>query len=257
MRRSIEKAARKTFGAFGFEIRRSRPRRMRTTMAETLDHLVRLGFEPMSVIDVGVGHGTFVLYERFPRAHYLLIEPLEEFRPVLEEIARRYDAEHVLAAAGDRDDTVQINVHSYLEGSSLLVEKGRHDDVVPRTVPMVSLDAVCRTRRLAAPYLLKVDVQGGELQVLAGAGEVLTQAEVVILEVSLFQFVEGGPQFADVVAYMKDRGFVVYDIGGGYTRPLDGALAQVDLTFVKEGGFFRSSHLYDPPGGSGAPEPKP
>ena len=218
---------------------------------------MRLGFEPATVVDVGVGNGTFVLYEHFPRAHHLLIEPLEEFRPVLEEIARRYDADHVLAAAGDRPGTAQINVHSYLEGSSMLVEKGHHDDVVRRSVPVVTLDDVCRSRNLVGPYLLKVDVQGGELQVLAGAGGVLVQTELVILEVSLFQFVEEGPQFADVVAYMKDRGFVVYDIAGGYTRPLDGALAQVDLTFVKEGGRFRTSHLYDPPGGPGASEQSP
>jgi FkbM family methyltransferase len=234
-------------GAIGLEVRRLRPRRMRANISETLGHLVSLGFEPATVIDVGVGHGTFDLYERFPRADHLLVEPLEEFRPVLEEVARKYRATYILAAAGARNGMAQIGVHSYLEGSSLLPEKGRHDDVVMRTVPVVTLDGVCKERGLRGPYLLKVDVQGAELEVVAGASEVLSETEAAILEVSLFQFAVDGPQFADIVDAMSERGFVVYDIVGGHTRPLDGALAQVDLTFVKEAGRFRRSHLYDPP----------
>jgi hypothetical protein len=46
---------------------------------------------------------------------------------------------------------------------------------------------------------------------------------------------------------MKDRGFVVYDICGFVQRPLDGALAQVDLAFVKENGHFRKCHDYAAP----------
>ena len=67
---------------------------------------------------------------------------------------------------------------------------------------------------------------------------------MVILEVSLFQFVEGGPELHNVVAFMKAKGFVAYDMFGGHTRPLDGALAQVDIVFVKERGVFRTSHVY-------------
>jgi len=43
---------------------------------------------------------------------------------------------------------------------------------------------------------------------------------------------------------MKDRGFVVYDIFGGHNRPLDGALGQIDMAFVKENWQFRKSHFY-------------
>jgi hypothetical protein len=47
---------------------------------------------------------------------------------------------------------------------------------------------------------------------------------------------------------MKERQFVVYDIFGWHTRLLDGALAQVDLAFVKENGQFRKHHRYRPIG---------
>ena len=135
-------------------------------------------------------------------------------------------------------------VHSYLEGSSLLRERGEHTGIVARVVPMVTIDDLCSERDLAGPCLIKIDVQGGEIEALSGATRILADAEVVILEVSLFQFVEDGPELHDVVSYMKDRGFVAYDLFGGHVRPLDGALAQLDIVFVKEHGRFRQDHAY-------------
>jgi hypothetical protein len=69
----------------------------------------------------------------------------------------------------------------------------------------------------------------------------------VILEVTLFGTMIGGPQLADVVAYMKDRGFVVYDAWGFLYRPYDEALAQLDMAFVRQDGVFRKSHVFATP----------
>ena len=79
---------------------------------------------------------------------------------------------------------------------------------------------------------------------LDGALETLNETELVILEVSMFQLMKDAPQFYDVVAYMKNLGFVVYDIFGEQFRPLDGALGQIDIAFVKENGIFRTDHAY-------------
>jgi hypothetical protein len=43
---------------------------------------------------------------------------------------------------------------------------------------------------------------------------------------------------------MKQAGFAVYDIYGFNYRPLDGALCQVDMLFVKEKGRFREQHAF-------------
>jgi hypothetical protein len=140
---------------------------------------------------------------------------------------------------------VTINVHPDLYGSSVLLEtEGRHVDGTPREVPVVTVDGLCSEKRLRGPYLIKADVQGAELEVLDGAARVLEDTELILLEVSLFQFYANGPQFYDVLSYMKNRGFVAYDILGHHTRPLDCALAQVDAAFVKENGRFREKHNY-------------
>jgi len=239
MKRFLKKIIKKIFNVFGLEVHRKNIRRI--TWAEALGHISRLGFRPQTVIDVGVGHGTFDLYEKFPDATHLLIEPLEEFEEDLKEISRKYKAEYILAAAGAKPGITLINVHHDRTSSSIFKEaEGSHVDGIPREVPVVTIDDLCNKRNLRGPYLIKIDVQGAELVVLNGAEKVLEDTELIILEVSLFQFYINGPQFYDVVSYMKDRGFVVYDIFGGHNRPLDGALGQIDMAFVKENGQFRS-----------------
>lgn len=102
-------------------------------------------------------------------------------------------------------------------------------------------------KRTDGSYLIKIDVQGAELDVLAGATNIIPDTELVILEVSLFEFFVGGPQFYEVVNYMKKEGFVVYDLFGYHCRPIDLALAQIDVAFVKEHGSFRKHHFYATP----------
>ena len=241
----VKHLIRSTFDQLGYEIRRKPAPpsvtdnifRLRASMREGLCHLRKLGFEPKTVIDVGVAHGTPELYETFPSAKHLLVEPLVEYEPAMRLICDQYDAEYVLAAAGAKSDMTRMGVSPEMEASSLLTA---NIEASIRVVPVVRLDDLCAERRLSSPYLIKVDVQGAELLVLDGATTILQDTEAVILEVSLFSFY-GVPEFAEVIAYMRERGLVAYDLFGGYNRPLDNARAQVDILFVKKNGRFRES----------------
>jgi FkbM family methyltransferase len=185
------------------------------------------------------------LYAAFPGACHLLVEPLVEFEPVLKQVLASYSADYILAAASDREGCVTIHVdHKSLETSSVGSWDGLHAAAASRQVPTVRLDKACLERGLRGPFLIKVDVQGHELAVIEGASRLLVDTDAIILEVSMFAFYEGMPQFADVVAAMRDHGFVVYDIFGGYHRTLDQALGQIDLLFVKERGPLRTDHAW-------------
>jgi FkbM family methyltransferase len=257
MNRIIKQSAKKVFKSIGLELRRiASPAETptadgppRSSVRGALRQMAKLGFLPRTVIDVGVAFETRELYEEFPEAAFLLVEPLAEFEPFLKKICSQYNAQYVLAAAGESSGTVSLNVHpSQLDCSSLFREaEGAHVDGEPREVPMVAIDKVCEERGLGGPYLLKIDVQGAELRVLAGAAKTLKQCEVVILEVTLFGTMIGGPQLADVVSYMHERGFVVYDLWGMLYRPLDGALAQIDMAFVRNDSKLREAHAFATP----------
>lgn len=218
---------------------------LRVTMADVLKHLLAMNFHPKSVIDVGVAYGTYGLYIHFPHAKHLLIEPLKEYLPVLQKIVDEFDAEYILAAAGSTNGKIILNVHPDLSGSSCLKEiEGNHVDGIEREVPRITVADAVLSKGLQGPYLLKVDVQGAELDIVEGAKPILDDIEVIILEASLFKNFINGPQFIDVLNYMNDNGYAIYDIFGGHFRPLDNALGQVDLVFVKENGRFRNDHSW-------------
>jgi FkbM family methyltransferase len=246
-RATVRDTTKRLLARTGLEVRRrgAGPRR---TLTEVLDHAVAQGFAPASVVDVGVATGTPELYAAFPSARLLLIEPLREYLPALDALRASRGAEVELAAAGRAAGTTELTVHRVLACSSVVGERtGDEADVTRREVPVVRVDEVVAGRGLPGPYVLKVDVEGFELDVLAGAEAVLAQTELVLLEVSLFQLNGANPQLGDVVCAMRDRGYVVYDVYNGHLRPLDGALAQLDLAFVREDGPFRTTHAYATP----------
>ncbi len=244
----IKNITRRFINIFGYDIRPlvQNSRRIRTAIGESYALIRELGFQPKTVIDVGVASGTPELYSPFPDSYFLLIEPLKDFESDLVSILKRYKGSYVLAAAGSSSGRATFNVHqNHLEGSSLNRESmGTEADGHEVTVPIVRIDDIIKDKQLTGPYLIKVDVQGAELVVLEGAQQALLEAEVVVLEVSLFEFMKGAPQFYEVVSYMKNRGFVAYDIVPEWNRPLDNALGQIEIVFVKDKGMFRRDHSY-------------
>lgn len=212
----------------------------RASMRGGLMHVKELGFKPRSVIDVGAALGTFELYEVFPESRHLLIEPVVENEPYLAQICRKLvNAEYIIAAATRESGTVHLSVNPNLVHSSVSDNQTTlEENLYTRTVPAITLDQICIEKNLEAPYLVKVDVDGKEVDVLAGATQILKETEYVIVEVSLFG------QMYEVMNFMKSQGFVAYDMVNLGWRPLDNALWQCDMAFVKDAGRFRTSSTY-------------
>lgn len=239
-------ASRNALATRGIEVRRTH-RGMRHTLSAVLAHYRRLGLAPGSIIDVGVGTGTRELYTAFPDARLMLVEPLEEWRGHLEAIARERPAVLAMAAAGPTAGEVQIAVHRAPVCSSMLGSRRGDGEQPGRSVAMVRLDDLVSQHAMPGPFVLKIDVEGGELEVMRGAPEVLSESELVLLECSLFELVPGMPLLHEVIAWMNQNGFVVAELYNGHNRLLDGSLAQLDVAFVREDGRFRREHDYATP----------
>ncbi|MDH5680484.1 MAG: FkbM family methyltransferase [Spirochaetota bacterium] len=219
----------------------------RHSLPGAIQQAQEMGFKPGTVIDVGVASGTVALYDTFPDSKHFLIEPLREFEQKLTELKTKYqDLDYIIACASKKEENITINVHPDLDGSSIYLEDEPFSDVngIPRQIKAITLNNIVKEKKLPGPYLVKIDVQGAELDVLKGAEKIFNETEYIILEVVLFNFFKGGPRIDEIIAYMKHNGFVVYDIVDPLTRPLDGACSQVDIAFVKENGLFRKHHYY-------------
>lgn len=242
----------KVLNGFGLELRRipsaAQHPIQRWSLSGVLQHAKAVGFTPATILDVGAAYGAFTSTCRtiFPDSRYLLIETLGEYYSFLQTITCSMpDAEFVNAAVTDKSGNVVIHVHPDLVGSSLYKEEEDSDvNGVKRIVPAVSLDDLCSDKNTRGPYLLKIDTQGAEIKVLSGAQTVLKEIALILLEVSLFEFFKGGPLLYDCITFMKEKGFVVYDIFDFQYRLLDGAMSQIDIAFVQENGLFRKFHCY-------------
>lgn len=200
------------------------------------------GFNPTTIIDVGVATDTDELYVHFPQARYLFVEPLAEFEPNLQQLCQRYPgSSYMLAAAGAENKEITFNVGPSMGDSSIYQTIESVDgayEMHKRTVPQYRLDTLWEALELSGPTLLKVDVQGAELEVLKGATAIMDQFEVIVLECGLIETLIGQPIFHEYVAYLAEQGFVVYDIINTLFSDI-GLLAQIDLVFVKKDGQFR------------------
>lgn len=90
--------------------------------------------------------------------------------------------------------------------------------VAPKQVPMRRIDdiiAVAEEQHGISPLgpaLLKLDVQGFEIQALKGAHRVLKSVEVVILESSVVEYNAGAPLTAELLGFVDSLGFQVLDV---------------------------------------------
>ena len=79
---------------------------------------------------------------------------------------------------------------------------------------------------------IKIDVQGAELDILRGAETIIKNTDFIMLEISLMSYNEKSPLFAEVVEFMKQRNFALYDIVEFHY--IQGCCIQVDGLFLNK-----------------------
>ena len=209
-----------------------------------LKRIRELGITPRTIFDVGVATGTKGLYGVFPDVRYVMVEPLVESAPFMEELLQTYPGSiAVQAAAGRAPGEAEFVVDPTLSGSSFLL-KPKFGET--RTVPIVTLDGLVEQHQLEGPFIVKLDVQGYELEVLAGAEQTLKQTQAVIAEASLWADKKraGMAKLIDLMNWFNDHGFVLYDVAQIVRRKLDDAIAEMDLVFVPADSPLRQYERY-------------
>lgn len=209
--------------------------------------LDRRGFRPQVVLDVGANYGGWSreVHAVYPQARFYLIEPQEEMRPFLDQFVKTADGSGwFLGGAGASEGELEITLWEDLQGSSFLTPEVRNlvPDRQQRSVPVFTIDGLIKAGKMPLPDLVKIDVQGYELQVLEGCRDCLGTTEMFIIETSFLHPLGQRPSYYRVVELMESYGYQIFDLVDLKYRPGDGALWQADVCFVyKNGDLLRQS----------------
>lgn len=200
-----------------------------------LERLARLSFNPGLIFDVGAYQGEFakLCLSVWPQTRVACFEPQEQGVIELQKLARHKPSVTIFPIlVGANTPQEKVGLHECRTASSILSE------YVPQDFPLKFYsmraidDIIQQDFNSQSPDLLKIDVQGYELEVLKGAEKALTSIQVVLIEVNLLDIYKDVPLFHEITQWFANRGWVAYDICGITRRPLDQALWEADFIFV-------------------------
>jgi FkbM family methyltransferase len=203
------------------------------------------GLKLNCVLDGGASNGgwTRELRTVYPQATMICVEPRQDVQPALQQMATELRDIHIAPVLlGPEDRMTEFN-ESGVHSSALPNSQGKQFGTA-RQVEMITLDALIARLKAPWPDLIKLDLQGYELDALKGAGQCLSHAQALLLELSFFELQKGAPLADEVIAFLRQRGFCIYDIPSLWHRPLDGALAQGDFLFLRLDHPLRSDHRW-------------
>lgn len=242
---TIKRSAQQLARGFGLDVRRhdllaSEHTRLALLLAANAVDLV---------LDIGANTGQWAGELR--RAGYagdiISFEPLPRAHAQLKQNAIG-DPKWVVAervAVGERIAEVEINVAGNSLSSSLLPMLPMHVAGAPKSAyvssektRMVTLDSLIGSVIPASRKRIfcKLDVQGYEANVLAGAASLLRQTIGIQMEISLAPLYKGQPLFQELLESMGRSGFEIFGFIPGFVDPASGRMLQIDGVFFKGSG---------------------
>lgn len=202
-------------------------------MDSCLTGLAMRGFKPKCIFDIGAADGGWSRHARsfWPEASSVLFEPLVERRAELDALVQSLPnaSWHNCGLGRDRT-TLELSI-----SPNLYISSFAYGGESSRNVPVETLDHLLAKGVVPPGDFLKIDVQGFELEVLAGADQFIREVQVVIMETYYHRFAPQMSLVHEAVSAMHESGFQVYEILDQVRRPYDNAIGQCDICFVRRG----------------------
>lgn len=202
--------------------------------------LKKLGFDPQHILDIGAyeGHWASEIATIFPKAHILMSEGQKAKKDILlKKAAELPNAELHIALLGAETKNVTFNIY---ETISSISKEDNKTNAQTEQITLELLDTVVTNTKFEKADFIKLDKQDYELEILKGGAKTLQSAKMVLMEVSLFGIYKDAPLVDEVIVFMKNYGFVRYDICTLMRRPYDNALYQSDFLFIRQHHLLRA-----------------
>ena len=207
----------------------------------SLLQLKRFGFTPLQVMDVGAFKGDWakICARIFPEARITCVEPQDEAQDLLQQLSAAYLNVHVIQTllGRYRKDVVPFNETG--PGSSVFLSGECGKGKIMETIDHLIDSGICNP-----PELLKLDVQGYEVEVLEGYKRYFNACQVIQCEISLLPLVPRAPLLHEMIAYLYTRDFVMFDLDELIRAPSDGAVWQIDALFCRIDSPLRNMRVW-------------
>jgi FkbM family methyltransferase len=204
-------------------------------MDKILARLREKGWRCSTLIDIGCADGQLFLSLKLQglldNAVPLHLDANSLYEPSLRAIKEAVGGDYRITAISDQIGEVELIQSAHPYWSSLRGEGDPYWNRVNNlvlgkvTVPMTTLDAVVRELSVEPPFLLKLDVQGSEASVLAGASVTLASTDVVVCEADI-------ADFEKIDSALVNAGFDLYDLTT-LSRLQDGTLGWFYPVYIK------------------------
>jgi FkbM family methyltransferase len=193
-------------------------------------------------VDAGAHAGNWseVLLECFKPERVIAVECEPR---LVEGLRKKFGASPVVkvvdAALGDSEGRASFHQLRHPAGSSLLKPLAE----VKREFLDNSWDVIgtVEVRKIAYDQLvapedeisiLKLDIQGAEMEMLAASNDGLRKTKCIIMEVTFTSHYEGDSGFSELHQFMKEREFGLYRLSPAYHR--GGRILFADAIYVRE-----------------------
>jgi FkbM family methyltransferase len=185
------------------------------------EYLKKMNINPKVIYDIGacVMHWTRKAKAVWPDAKYYLLDAAESVQPFLK------NHDHAISVLSDVDGKI---VDFYEDannpgGNSYYLETTGAFNETHRTKRItITLDTLIEQNGWELPELIKIDVQGAEVDILKGAQKSLSNCKDIILEAQHVNYNDGAPKFDEVKEYLESIGFdlvktiVKHDVDADY-----------------------------------------
>jgi FkbM family methyltransferase len=249
----LKKLIQSTFNKFGYRIVRNKSVHQTSVsppaygLEPFFSLLKRYSFNPKHIIDVGANKGTWTrrAFPFFPDARYTMVEPQDNLKAHINDLLDRgCKITWVNAGVADQSGTLPFTI-SYRDDSSTFAPTPV-DAGAPRiSVRVTTLNEIISSVNTSAPEMVKIDAEGFDLKVLAGASDLLGKTEIFFVEVTICSSSYENT-IARVILKMNEAGYKVVDITDINRSPKYGVLWLCELAFLRnDSALFESATAYE------------
>lgn len=202
-----------------------------------------------SVIDIGANEGQFArhIHTVIPEAKIYSFEPLKEPFKKLEALKDSISNFKCFnTALGNDTNKIDIWKSSFSPSSSMLSMEQLHKNIYPKSAELtkesVDLDKLDNFKSkldISGKYLIKIDVQGFEKEVIAGGKETIGKATLLLVETSFVSLYSNQPLFDEIAEQLFNLGFRYFGHDGQHWNEKNGDLLFQDSIFIKQSSLLK------------------